>query len=264
MPQKTAIITFTIGPHDHYERLFLPSVREYAKRIGADYHQIKELPVPMDVDSKSPVIRKHLICMQKMLIAGLDWVQQYDWILLIDADILVNFHKAPNIFEQVKDGFINGVNEREQFGLEDYAEEAWKLIDSGKNPSTVEEYYTKYGFEVVSKAQMNGGFLVFQPRIQKEFFRATYDKYMPKILQGQDVDGDQGPLNVEGWTQSKLHLIDPRWNRCWMFAHAILYPFLNEENHRKLLQEALKRTFDLNYCIHMSGYYGWNLLLADQ
>lgn len=261
MPQKTAIITFTIGPHNHYERLFLPSVREYAKRIGADYHQIKELPVPMDVDSKSAVIRKHLICMQKMLIASLDWVQQYDWVLLIDADILVNFNSAPNIFEQVKDGYINGVNEREQYGLDAYCQEAWKLVH-GDNPRTAEDYYKKFGFEVVSNAQINGGFLVFQPRIQKGFFQATYDKYMPKILEGQDIDGDQGPLNVEGWKQCRLYCIDPRWNRSWLFTHLLFYPFLDEQKDKLVLQQAFKRIFDLNYCIHMSGYFGWSLLLA--
>lgn len=260
MPQKTAIITFTIGPHEHYERLFLPSVREYAKRIGADYHQIKELPVPMDIDSKSILIRKHLICIQKTLIASLPWVQAYDWILLIDADILVNFNKAPNIFEQVKDGFIHGVNEREQYGLNDYCAEAWKCID-GNNPKTAEEYYKKFNFEVVSTAQINGGFLVFQPRVQKDFFRGIYDKYMPKILEGQDVDGDQGPLNVEGWKANRIHLLDPRWNRCWIFIYALFYPFLHEEKDKQLLQEAFKRAFDMNYCIHMSGYFGWNLLL---
>lgn len=257
---KNAIVTFTIGPHEHYDRLFLPSVREYAKRLGADYHQITELPVPMDISSCSAVTRKHTICMQKMLIAGLDWAQEYEWILLIDADILVNFNNAPNIFEHVKDGFINGVNEREQYGLDDYSKEAWKLIDYGKNPSTAEEYYAKYNFDFQSTAQVNGGFLVFQPKKQKDFFKLVYSKYMPRILQGEDVDGDQGPLNVEGWRHNRLHLLDPRWNRGWMFVHSLFYPFLDEKKDKNMLQQAFKRTFELNYCIHMSGFYGWSLL----
>lgn len=256
---KTAIVTFTVGDTSAYERFFLPSVRAYAQRIGADFHQIREPIVSFDLTNKSPLIRKHLFCIQKMLIPSLPWVQEYDWILLIDADILVNFEKAPNIFEQVPDGKIGGVDEKVQYGYKDWSLEAWRRFDP-RLPGDAEGYYRNLGFDQEFSHQVNGGFLVFQPRVQKEFFKGIYDKYAPRILNDQDLDGDQGPLNYEGWKANKLVCLDQRWNRIWIFAHVLLYPFLNEQTDRALLQQALKAQFELNYCIHMAGHVGWSLL----
>jgi hypothetical protein len=260
MPQKNAIITFTVGDTSDYDRLFLPSVKAYASRIGADFHQIREFLKPIDMTTLSPLMQKHVICMQKMLIASLPWVQEYDWVLLIDADILVNYESSPNIFDQVQDGFICGVNERLQFGLEDYNKVVWSRF-APHLPGDCEGYYKRLGFDRSFPAQINGGFLVFQPRLQATFFKSIYDKYMPQILeQNRDCDYDQGPLNYEGWSAGILHCLDPRWNRVWLLTQVLLYPFLDERRDRLQMQQALKNMFDLNYCIHMAGRVGWSLL----
>lgn len=260
MPQKNAIITVTIGNNQMYERCFLPTTRTYAEKIGADFHQIRELIIPTDFTSVGEMQRKHTICIQKMLIASLPWVQEYEWVLLVDADILFNAKNAPNIFDQVKDGYIWGVNEREQYGLEDYSREVWKMVP-GENPQNAQSYYTKLKFDQTFDKQINGGFLVFQPKVQAEFFKSIYDTYMPRIARGEDVDGDQGPLNYEGWKAGKLACLDTRWNRIWLFTYALFYPFWDEKKDRDNLQKALKRCFELNYCVHMTGYNCWSLLV---
>lgn len=259
MPQKTAIVSLTIGPMEVCERLFLPSVKAYAKRIGADFHQLREPLDTINVNGKSPMIMKHMLCMQKMLVPTLPFLQEYDWILIIDSDILMNYENAPNIFDQVKDGFICGVNEREQFGLDDYSKVVFQRF-APHIPGDYEGYYKRLGFDTWYPRVINTGFLVLQPKLHAPFFRSLYDKYMPRIINNEDIDGDQGPLNYEGGVAGILHCLDPRWNRLWILTHVLLYPFLEEHRDRHLLQQALKNQFELNYCIHMAGHVGWSLL----
>lgn len=260
MRQRTAILTITLGDRSTYERLFLPSIRAYAARIGADFYQLTEPIQPLHLqESYTPLQCKQLICLQKLCIGTLSWVQEYDWILIIDADILMNYEKSPNIFDQVSDGFIYGVNERSQFGLNDWSKEVWKRF-APHLPGDSAGYYRRLGFDMEFPEQLNTGFLVFQPRLQGSFLQTIYDTYLPRIVQGEDLDGDQGPLNYEGWKAGRLACLDPRWNRVWLLTYVLLYPFLNETQHRAELQQALKCQFDLNYCIHMAGRFGWSLL----
>lgn len=58
-----------------------------SKKCGYDFKVITDyIDVP-----KHP----HTICMQKQLICSLEWAQSYDFIICLDADILVNNNSPP-------------------------------------------------------------------------------------------------------------------------------------------------------------------------
>ena len=260
-PPKVAIVTITIGSQRwRYERNFIPSIKAYADKWKFDYIQIKEMLDLSIVPRSDTHFMKQVVCMQKCLIASQPWAQNYDIIIYMDADILVNLEKAPNIIEEYLPGKIAAVDERNMFGNAAYVSHVWKQV-APQLPKTALEYYFKFfpGQEVFPR-QFNGGLLIFQPKVHVDFFKMVYDKYMPMILAGKDLDGDQAPLNYEANKANLVQYIDERWNRLWNFCWKLYYGFLDEKEHKDILRLCLRQIFDMHYFIHFAGGCGWSLL----
>lgn len=254
--KKAAIVTFAIGDMKAaYEKMFIPSIKAYAAKWNFDFYCIDSLLEKSTVTSKTDFGK--LICMQKLLIAKQSWAQDYAYIIYIDADILINYEKAPNILEGIPYGKIAAIDERNIWGNTDNA----KAFFSSCSPfPTADDYYKFLKFPKSFTKQFNAGLFVFQPAVHASFFQEVYDKYLPKILAGEDIDGDQGPLNFEGNTRDLFHCLDDRFNRVWILTYTLFYSFLNPIHHKDILKHALKKIFDASYCIHFSGKFGWNLL----
>ena len=258
---KVAIVVITIGQQRwQYERHFIPSIKAYAKKYNFEFIQLKEMLDTTLQPRPNDVYMKQTICMQKCLIASASWAQQYDVIIYMDADILVNVDTAPNILENYVFGKIGAVDERNIFGNASYNAHVWNTVGPHL-PRTAQEYYAYHfpGKQPFSK-QFNGGVLVFQPHVHADFFRNVYEKYMPQILAGKDIDGDQAVLNYEANAANLVHYMDERWNRLWSFCWILFYGFLNEQEHRDILRLCLKQIFDTHYFIHFAGGCGWSLL----
>lgn len=261
MSPKVAVVTLTIGEKkEAYERFFVPSIKAFAEKWGYDFKQITDYIDPPKNPSSSHLTKKYEFCIQKILVSQLPWVDEYDWIIIIDADILMNYETAPNLVEHLVDGKICVVNERSLFGNAEIVTKFWKKYDPSY-PPTAQEYYSYLGFPESFQFQANSGFVCFQPRVQKKFFRDLYEIYAPRIFAGEDLDGDQGPLNYEGQKQNVLHFLDERWNRVWLFPRFIFYGFLNTLYNRQEVQQAFKTIFDMSYAIHMTGTVDWDILL---
>jgi hypothetical protein len=257
---KVALITFTVGDDtETYERLFLPSHRAYAEKWGFTFIQIKQ-HILKDVAELDPSQHtKNILTMQKLAIPLLPLVQEYDYCIFVDADIVINVDTAPNILDGIPYGKIAAVNERSYFGNADNVTTAWKRA-FGHEPDftfTVEKYYEKYKFGKSFKGQINSGLFVFQPSIHMPFFKDVFDKYAPRLMAGENLDGDQGPLTFEGHSRDLLYYLDERWNRIWGIIYTIFYPFLTNKDDSRI---ALSNIFSLSYAVHFAGRFGWNLL----
>ena len=257
---KVALVTLTVGEEtSNYERLFLPSIRAYAEKWGFTYIQIKDYLV-QDVANLDPSERtKNILTMQKLAIPLQSWVKEYDYCIIMDADILINYHTAPNILDGIPYGKIAAVNERSYFGNADNVTASWKRVFA-HDPNftfTVDKYYEKYNFPKMFAVQINSGVLVFQPSIHTPFFQEIFDKYVPRLLSGEDLDGDQGPLNYEGHSRNLFYYLDERWNRVWGIIYNMFYPFLTNQNDQKA---ALANIFQLSYALHFTAHFGWDLL----
>jgi hypothetical protein len=258
---KTAIVIITIGQQRwQYERHFIPSIKAYADKHNFDFIQIRDMLDDTLLPRPDDAYMKQTICMQKCLIASQPWAQKYDVIIYMDADILVNVDKAPNILHEYMLGMIGAVDERNMFGNSAYVSHVWKTV-APHLPKTALEYYFKFfpGKETFSK-QFNGGLLIFQPTVHADFFKMVYKKYMPQIIAGKDIDGDQAVLNFEANKANLVQYMDERWNRLWNFCWMLYYGFLNEREHRDILRLCLKQIFDTHYFIHFAGGCGWSLL----
>ena len=258
---KVALVIITIGQQRwQYEKLFIPSIKAYATKWNYDFFQIKDMLDHTLQPKPNDTYMKQTICMQKCLIAQQSWAQKYDIIIYMDSDFLINIDSAPNIIQEYQLGKIAAVDERTMFGNSAYVSSVWQRV-APHLPKTAEEYYSKFfpGQESFDK-QFNGGLIVFQPNVHAEFFKMVYDKYMPYILSGKDIDGDQAVLNFEANKANLVQYLDERWNRLWNFCWVLYYGFLNEKEHRDILRLCLKQIFDTHYCIHFAGGCGWSLL----
>lgn len=255
MSPKVAVVTLTIGEkREAYERLFVPSIRAFAEKWGYDFKQIID-----PIDSSVQMEDKYKLCMQKLLLPRISGILDYDWVIYIDADILINFEKAPNILDEVVSGKICAVNERSIFGNSSLITDFWKLFDPSY-PPTAEEYYPFLNFPETFSKQFNAGFFCFEPRVHKDFFEELYTTYSPRVFAGENLDGDQGPLNYETNKRGLVHYMDERWNRVWIYSRFIFYKFLDPVYSRLQLQHAFKTIFDMSYCIHMVGGIDWDIL----
>lgn len=258
---KVCVVTLTLGEKRyHYERLFLPSIKAFAQKHNYDFKQLTEFLDPPTYDRDSLLIVKHTFCVQKLLVAQQPWINDYDWIVIIDADILINYENTPNLVDQLVPGKICVVSDRHLFGNKDIVTFFWKNTNNNGHPSTAEEYYPYLNFPETFDNQCNSGFVCFQPKHHKKFFKELYDNYAPRIYAGEDIDGDQGPLNYEGNRQKLLHYLDERWNRIWLFPRGLFYTFLDSFYNKEELQKAFNSIFNLSYCIHMTGNCDWDLL----
>jgi hypothetical protein len=257
---KVALITFTVGDEtQHYERLFLPAMRAYAEKWGFTFIQIKEYLVTNLKDIPESEMTKNKMMIQKLAIPLQPWIKDYDYCVYVDADILINYHTAPNILDGIPYGKIAAVNERSYFGHPDNVTTAWKRV-YGHEPNfafTVDKYYEQYNFGKSFQGQINAGLMVFQPSIHTPFFQMVFDTYAPRLLAGENLDGDQGPLNFEGHSRDLFFYLDERWNRIWGIVYNIFYPFLTNNNDRR---NALANIFSLSYAIHFTARFGWDLL----
>jgi hypothetical protein len=258
---KTAIVvTFAIGElKSDYEELFIPSIKAYANKWGFDFLCIDKILEPFEEKNGSNISMQKFICMQKLLLTKQSWANDYKYIIYIDADILINYESAPNILQNIPDGKIGAVNEKCAWGNTENVSSTWKRL-APHWAFTAEDYYKYYKFPETFSKQFNGGVLIFQPAFHKDFCQEVYEKYIPRILKGEDIDGDQGPLNYEANSRDLVYYLDERFNRSWIISWGIFYSFLDELYNKPFLQQAVKSVFNRSYFLHFAGKFGWNIL----
>jgi len=259
--KQAAIVTLLLGQNTtFYDTHFIPSIKAYADKWGFDFIPIRTPLESIDIDSLQGFHKKHAFCIQKLLILEQPWAKDYKYVILMDADILVNFAKAPNMVEGLEEGKIGVVPERYLFGTIPIDSSIFEQISS-THPKTAEEYYRRYNFPQAFSKQINSGVVIYQPAYHTTFLKDVYTKYAKRIYNGDDIDGDQGPLNYEGHVQGVFQYIDERWNRVWLFYQIALYRFLDPVYDKQKLQQAMRSIFDLTYCLHLTGHVGWDLLV---
>jgi lipopolysaccharide biosynthesis glycosyltransferase len=253
--KEAIVVTLAIGDKNrfHYNTIFIPSIKAYASKWGFDF-----LCIDKCINEMEPTI--NIIYMQKFLIASIPEVQDYKYVIFIDADILCNA-EAPNILEGIPEGKIAVVDEKSGWGSKELISRTLYYF-TRENPSTAEEYYKFYNFPQSFSRQFNSGVFVFQPSLHKEFFQDLYNKYIVRASTGEDIGGDQAPFNYEANSRDLVYYMDERFNRLWIITWGIFYPFLNEEEHTPILKEAVKNIFSNTHFLHFAGRFGWNLLLS--
>mgnify|MGYP000371266016 CR=1 FL=1 len=174
MPTKCCVAVICIGEKylKQYNELFRQSHELYAKKCGYDFKVITEY---IDENYK----HADTISMQKQLICTLDWAKNYDFIICLDCDIIINHKQTPSIHNYYDLGKKIGVVNQSQPTLQArLAGQRHKGLEI-----TAQDYYKlKSNHDIDTDHIINSGMMVCQPKIHKDFLKTVYDKYIKQQI----------------------------------------------------------------------------------
>lgn len=227
MKPSKAIVTLTIGEkYLHLWKSFAQSNwQKYADKYGYDLICID---TPLDTSERA---QARSPAWQKCLILSQEFSQQYDRIVWIDSDVLINTSIAPCIVEGVP---------REKVGAVDYwssptvellaqtLEREYDYRESLGRPFTkyytTKDYYTNYGLPSYFDKIVQTGVMVLSPHYHREILEKTYFGYEEKG--SSEWHYEMRPLSYELLKADCVYWIDRRYNLCF-YPYAMLhYPFL--------------------------------------
>jgi glycosyltransferase involved in cell wall biosynthesis len=162
-----AVVSLAIGPQwQKLAELSRPGFLAYARRIGAEYHEITE-----DQFTDRPECRHF----NKLQLAG--FLNRYERVLYVDADILIS-PAAPDLFHIVPETHVGACLERDFSGKD--------LVGIRERPLG--------GFPELGKAAFNAGVLVVS-RAHRDLF-APPAQPLSHYARGKAFYSDQAYLNA--------------------------------------------------------------------
>ena len=237
MTQTVLLVTITIGEKyiQQYNTLFRKSQELYANRHGYDFKVITDF-LEIDKSNRHP----STISFQKILVCSQEWSKEYDVIVFIDADILINSN-APPLPLSTLDKNIQIVNE---FSQPTFHERISIQIRAGWE-RTPEEYYKLASpiFQLETDYMLNTGLMITQPKIHSEFLQTIYNKYIKESIgHRRGFHFEQSAIGYELQKENRFTLLDNKWNAIWA---------LNSMS--KKYGVSLQEFVDSNYFIHFAG-----------
>jgi hypothetical protein len=219
---------------------------------------------------------------QKCFLARHPRAADYDRIVFLDADIMINYHRAPCIvaatppdrigavaFDRYLDDDLNAylIGVRKGMFLT-YAKRAALRKADGK-PARLPDVdfsrdFSEFTEDYRDLPRINTGVLVFNPSAHGDLLEQTYHDSF-REARDEQVNGSQGVneqtfLGVKLWKAGVLHELDERFNRIASFEHAIHYPFMymleNESLQRMCFTTLLHNCYFLHFarCMPMMKY----------
>lgn len=232
---KCLLVTIAIGEKylNEYNNLFYESQKNYAVKNGYDFKVITEFLDKKNQHDSSISFNKILVCNQ-------EWSNNYDFIIFIDADILININSPPIHNYIDYEGFIGIIDEYSQPSKERRLKIQKKM---GWETSAV-DYYKLCDLDIQTDMVFNSGVLVLQPKIHADFLQYIYNKYVNKSKNHyRGFHFEQSCIGYELQKNNLYKVIDNRFNAIWS-----LTKYDNIENI------TLNKYFNDNYFIHFAGH----------
>ena len=235
---KVVLVSLAIGEKylNIYNILFRKSHEDYAKLHGYDFKVITDFLDTNYTSNKSITFHKFLLCNQ-------EWSNDYDFIIYVDADILINI-KSPSIHDFIDyEGLIGVVDEYTQ-----PTKEARLKIQQKMNwEVTAKEYYKLCDFDIDTEMVLNGGMFVMQPKLHNNFLLNIYDKYVAQSsTHFRDFHWEQSCFGYELQKNNYYKVLDNKFNAVW-WMEKIDNPYNN-----------LQTYFNNNYFIHFAGHVDYD------
>ena len=163
---RILVVAIALGTHyrNNYANLFYKSQNEYCAKHGYDF-----IVIDFFIDQEA----EHLsfISLQKTLVCSIEQAKQYDFVVYIDADVLINVQCAPPIDSEIKDP-------RLALFVDEYTQPSrLKRIEREKTmggPVSASEYYKLSGLEIVTESVLNSGVMVLNPKWHKTLLEKVY------------------------------------------------------------------------------------------
>lgn len=236
---KTLLVTIAIGEKylQEYYMLFYNSQRNYAIKNGYDFKVITDF---LDKNNKY----KTTISFNKILVCNQEWSREYDFIVFVDADILININSPPihNYIDYGKN--IGIVNEYSQ-----PTKERRIMIQKHMGwESSAKDYYKLSGFDIQTDMVLNSGVLVMQPKIHNELLINIYNNYVETSRShSRGYHYEQSCIGYELQKNKKFIILNNKFNSLWPIAKI---------DNKKTLQEY----YNNNYFIHFAGKTDFHLI----
>ena len=228
------LVTIAIGEKylQQYYDLFYESQKNYALKHNYDFKVVTDFLDKTNQDKTSISFNKILVCNQ-------EWSKDYDFIIFVDADILINIDSPPIHSYIDYEGLIGIVNEYTQ-----PSNERRLFIQKQMNWETsASEYYKLAGFDIQTDMVLNSGVLVLQPKKHRDFLQNIYNKYIEQSKNHyRGFHFEQSCVGYEIQKNNIFKIIDNKFNALWN-----LTKMDNIENF------TLNTYFKENYFIHLCG-----------
>ena len=241
---KCCLVTICIGDKylQQYNILFRPSQEKYAKKCGYDFKVI--------TDYINEIKHRDLISLNKILVCDYKWEKEYDFIIFIDADIIINentpsIHTAYDFCDKI--GVVNQSQPTLQARLEGQKHKGYEV--------TAKDYYKlKSNHDIETDHIINTGVLVIQPKKHKIYLREIFYKYFKtQINNSSHFHYEQSVIGYEIQKSNLHYFMDMKWNALWANNK---YYFNTMKNQSVTLQQF----YDANYFIHLAGHCDYHLI----
>lgn len=241
---KKAIVTLAIG--DKYIRLFNELCRKnwesYCEMHNYDLIVINQkLDLSARAQQRSPAWQKLLICSQ-------EWSSNYQYIVWMDADILINLRDASDICAQLPQNKVSAVDawsipshRHHKIGLENlytYWDRVGKKYVHNLSP---ESYYRNRGIHCQEDmtSVMQTGVFVCSPKFHKDIFEHIYFNYEDEF--GPEYNYEMPAMSYELINNNFHNWIDPKFNWCVTDIASSYYPFLFHGRQNRILNSLSHR-----------------------
>lgn len=244
---KVLLVTMAIGEKylQVYNMLFRDSQESYAKRCGYDFKIITDF---ISAGTQYPIYHQALISFNKILVCSQDFSSEYDFIIFIDADILIS-KNAPPLHDIYNFGDKIGI-------VDEYSQPTPELRIELQKKNGWEDsackYYKLAGLDIDASTchVLNTGLLVMQPAKHAKMLVDIYNKFAVRAV--NHVRGyhfEQSCIGYELMKQEKCLIMDNKWNAVWS-----LY------RDSKWYQKGLLDAYNGNNFIHFAGRADYHLI----
>lgn len=264
MPKNNkALVTLAIGDHyvAEFEQQVSRSWRAYADRHGYDVIVLTDI-----IDESCDLSRKSLHW-QKLLVGLVPGVSDYDHVVWLDTDILINPRTAPCIVAAVQE------TGSDKIGVADYDSALTPEEDSNERYYILDQLfrthnrkidvsrlgmagiYRALGYAKPADRYINTGMFVFRPKLHNDFLSQVYAKY-----EDDSADGsfENVPYSYELQAEDMAVYIDERFNMAWSKYAATHYPFLYllefVKAHPDFAVKCVNVYYHNNYFCHFAGH----------
>jgi hypothetical protein len=207
----------------HYNDLIKKSHATYAERHGYDLFVVRHW-----INQTHKGVHD-LVSFQKILVPGMGKSAQYDFVVVVDADVLITpfapaIHTAAKFEERIggvdnmqpNTGACSAMKKLLHYYADVTASEHYSSkAHAAKHYAdvTASEYYSLCGFTSDFNKILNTGLLVTQPQEHKALLQHIYDKHsITQINHPRGFHFEQSAIGYELQTQDKVEWLPATWN----------------------------------------------------
>ena len=264
---EKAIATFVFGATyvNLWKKHCEANWRSYAEKNGYD---ILLLDKPIRADE---VLTRRPINWQKLLICSHPDVAAYQDVVFLDADIMINYHRAPCIVSSMSGEEIGAVRFDQyvdddfsyyqvflrQAKFRNYWDRARRLVETPGAFQLGGPDFSKSYSRYTSRRDlplMNTGVLHIQPKLHRDYLESIYRDSFRDVENGSEKGNyEQEYLSFRLIRDGKVRFLDGRFNRLAYYEQALHYPFLYLLQDAALWRLCLSTILANSFFLHFAG-----------